>query len=450
MFSEEPELQKYSVYIFWNYIYSLKSDQQLESISQNINSESIQRLCLLLAQNTNDNQFLFTICLILINISYTHLGEEKIVSIESNLRYIMNFITNVRGNRDMVEYAIMLIKDLTQNFPSSKKFFLDNALFTIYQFIYDNFQFDNQIIEVLITSICNLCSYSYFPEYDTHFEKIIPITASILQTNNYYYLHMGLYILNKLSVRPPLIDKIINSQIHLKIFQLYPKIDIMNFNEESNEKLKLFCIKIIGNILYGDSIQTQVMINSNVIEFLNSVLKENNLRLLKNAIWSIYNISSNSFGQITNLFNKETVYYVLQIGVNVYEVLVNNDYAQAQEKRGLLLEVLKEVCFFISSTLCGSLFSMLVSFIEYKNNAVIKLICFGLEIFQNNEELIISLIEGIHKIIAIDYSMNESKEISYLNLLFQCGLEEQLKILIQNPNINIQVKAEELFETIFE
>ena len=194
MFSEDPEVQKYSVYVFWNNIYSLKSDKQLESISHNINPESIQRLCLLLAQNTNDNQFLFTICLILINISYTMYGEELIISVESNLRYILNFINNIRGNRDMVEYAIVLIKDLTQNFPSSKKFFLDNCILTTYQSIYNTFQLDNQIIEVLITSICNLCSYSSFPDYDIYFEKIIPITYSILSSSDFYYLNMGLYI----------------------------------------------------------------------------------------------------------------------------------------------------------------------------------------------------------------------------------------------------------------
>ena len=70
-------------------------------------------------------------------------GEELIISIESNLRYILNFINNIRGNRDMVEYAIVLIKDLTQNFPSSKKFFLDNCILTTYQSIYNTFQLDN-------------------------------------------------------------------------------------------------------------------------------------------------------------------------------------------------------------------------------------------------------------------------------------------------------------------
>lgn len=448
MFSENPELQKYSVYVFWDYMYSIKSDKELESISLNINQKIIQRLCLLLAQNTNDNQFLFTICLILINISYTMFGEELIISMESNLRYIMNFLNNIRGNRDMVEYAIILIKDLTRNFPTSKKFFLDNCIFTTYQSIYNTFQFDNQIIEVLITSICNLCSYSSFPDYDIHFEKIIPITSSILLSSDYYYLYMGLYILNKLSCRFSLIDHIIECQIHLKIFQLYSKIETMNFNVEKKEKIKVFCIKIIGNILYGDSVHTQVMINSNVIDFLNSVLKENNLRILKNAIWSIYNIANNSFGQIKTLFDKDTVYYVLQIGVNIYEVLENNDYNP--DKRELLLEVFKEVCFLITSTLCGSLFSMLVPFIKYKNNSLIKIICLGLEIFQNDEDLVVSIIDGIHKIIAIDYSINDSNQTSYVELLFQFGVKEKMQLLIQNSNIKIQEKAEELFEMLFE
>lgn len=448
MFSENPELQKYSVYVFWDYMYSIKSDKELESISLNINQKIIQRLCLLLAQNTNDNQFLFTICLILINISYTMFGEELIISMESNLRYIMNFLNNIRGNRDMVEYAIILIKDLTRNFPTSKKFFLDNCIFTTYQSIYNTFQFDNQIIEVLITSICNLCSYSSFPDYDIHFEKIIPVTSSILLSSDYYYLHMGLYILNKLSCRFSLIDHIIECQIHLKIFQLYSKIETMNFNVEKKEKIKVFCIKIIGNILYGDSVHTQVMINSNVIDFLNSVLKENNLRILKNAIWSIYNIANNSFGQIKTLFDKDTVYYVLQIGVNIYEVLENNDYNP--DKRELLLEVFKEVCFLITSTLCGSLFSMLVPFIKYKNNSLIKIICLGLEIFQNDEDLVVSIIDGIHKIIAIDYSINDSNQTSYVELLFQFGVKEKMQLLIQNSNIKIQEKAEELFEMLFE
>lgn len=448
MFSEDPEVQKYSVYVFWNNIYSLKSDKQLESISHNIKPESIQRLCLLLAQNTNDNQFLFTICLILINISYTMYGEELIISVESNLRYILNFINNIRGNRDMVEYAIVLIKDLTQNFPSSKKFFLDNCILTTYQSIYNTFQLDNQIIEVLITSICNLCSYSSFPDYDIYFEKIIPITYSILSSSDFYYLNMGLYILNKLSVRISLIDHIIECQIHLKIMQIYSTIETMNFNVEKNEKIKLLCIKIIGNILYGDSVHTQVMINSNIIDFLNNVLRENNLRILKTAIWSICNIANNSFGQITSLFDKDTVYYVLQIGIKIYEVMENNDYNQ--DKRDLLLEVLKEVCFLITSTICGSLFSMLVPFIQYKNNSIIKIICLGLEIFQNNEELVISLMDAIHKIIAIDYSMNNSNKRSYVELLFQFGVKEKIQRLIQNSNIKIQEKAESLFEILFE
>ena len=126
----------------------------------------------------------------------------------------------------------------------------------------------------------------------------------------------------------------------------------------------------------------------------------------------------------------------------------NNDYNQ--DKRDLLLEVLKEVCFLITSTICGSLFSMLVPFIQYKNNSIIKIICLGLEIFQNNEELVISLMDAIHKIIAIDYSMNNSNKRSYVELLFQFGVKEKIQRLIQNSNIKIQEKAESLFEILFE
>lgn len=453
VFSENLTLQKYAVLIIRKYISSSNQESSiaLDNLGNNINEDFLSKLCSFLSNNNIDKCFEFEVCWILINIAFNNNGEEKIVHNEKNLKNILNFLVFVKNDKILLYHALWLIKNLTATFVFPKQFFIENSIFDIFEIIFDIYKFDEEIVEFLSACICNLCKYTSFPEYNEQYKKAIPIIGTVITiTTKFYYFNIGLYVLFKFSLNEKLIDCLIANQIHTKIFDLYPKLDKFWSSPMEQEQLSLFCVKIIGNLLYGDYVQVQILINAGVVQFLNKLLEESNLKILKNTIWGICNIASGAFGQISFLFKEKTVFYVIQIGIDIYEMIVNRRY-ESEKDRLLLLDVFKEIIFMSSLTIFGTLFDMLLPFLNYKNCSVISFLCLGLELFSDNEQLILDSLKALHKVMAVEHASDLSmNDVSYINILINSNIKEKLEKLQLSPNEKIADKSSEFYDELFE
>ena len=79
------------------------------------------------------------------------------------------------------------------------------------------------------------------------------------------------------------------------------------------------------------------------------------------------------------------------------------------------------------------------------------MICFGLELFSDNQEVIVQILDAIKKLIAIedqiDYSLNDS---SYTSIIINnCDIKSKLDLLQRNQNEKIADYADELYDYIF-
>ena len=73
----------------------------------------------------------------------------------------------------------------------------------------------------------------------------------------------------------------------------------MIFISNNIEKIvKAPALKVIGNILTGDVVQTQLMINLSILPCLASIIEIGNKGLIKEACWAISNITAGNTSQI--------------------------------------------------------------------------------------------------------------------------------------------------------
>ena len=122
------------------------------------------------------------------------------------------------------------------------------------------------------------------------YKKIIPIILPYIEKS---YLNLNdesvidtirqaTFALRNLTLRESLFDTITFYKIPSKAMTLYYYIEqcsIIDINKQIFIQLNI--IKIIGDLLCGDDILVQLLINENVIQFLNHVLLKIELQLLK-------------------------------------------------------------------------------------------------------------------------------------------------------------------------
>ena len=150
-----------------------KEDENIKIISQQIEQNLLNKIVSYLAF-INDKKILFETIWILINISYENEGETKIGNEKNNLKYILNFIVNSLNDKIMLYHILWLVRHLISKNLSNKLYFFQNNIFDLFQIISDKYEFDDEINNILIYVICNICRTTFFDEYDREFKKVIP------------------------------------------------------------------------------------------------------------------------------------------------------------------------------------------------------------------------------------------------------------------------------------
>ena len=131
-------------------------------------------------------------------------------------------------------------------------------------------------------------------------------------------------------------------------------------------------------------------------------------------------------------------------------MIVNRRY-ESDKDRLLLLDVFKEIIFMSSLTIFGTLFDMLLPFLNYKNCSVISFLCLGLELFSDNEQLILDSLKALHKVMAVEHASDVSmNDVSYINILINSNIKEKLEKLQLSPNEKIADKSSEFYDELFE
>lgn len=57
-------------------------------------------------------------------------------------------------------------------------------------------------------------------------------------------------------------------------------------------------LRVVGNILAGDDVQTQMCLDCNVLFYLEQLLSVDNILIVKEALWCISNITAGNEKQI--------------------------------------------------------------------------------------------------------------------------------------------------------
>ena len=404
-------------------------DENIKIISYQIEQNLINKIVSYLAF-INDKKILFETIWILINISYENEGETKIGNEKNNLKYILNFIVNSLNDKIMLYHILWLVRHLTSRNLGNKLYFFQNNIFDLFQIISDKYEFDDEINSILIYVICNICRTTFFDGYDKEFKKVIPfLTKKINVVNEFKIINMILYIIYKFSDTKNIniIDELLRNNTYKKIIEFYYDIKNSLYKNEEILQLKLYVLKIFGNITSGEDENSYVLIKNGIIPFINYLLKDNDEFIIKNTLWIIRNLMASLPGNLYIFFENNIINKIIEIGINIYEMFSNNYKVNEN-----LLNSFKHIIYIIYIILNDQINEFFFMLIDYKSSICLMFLIYSLSIFENNFDVIQLIFECIHTIILID---NNNQK--YFNLMLSFGLESALDKLMNCENDKI-------------
>ena len=332
-------------------------------------------------------------------------------------------------------------------------YFYNNQIFDFFEKISEKYEFEEEINKILLSSIINISKNNIFTNSYIEYKKVIPFLIKQLSfIENEKEVEKAFFILFKYSeIRENKIyDFFLSNNLHKKLIKIYKEIPLTKYSEEIKLKLKLYTIIILGNIASGDDVQTQILINNGIVDFINELLKESDLKILKNTIWIAESICSGSVGQIACLYEKNTIFYIIQIGIIVYENIIkpNND----KIKNILLLQTFKSVINVICLSITQSLNNEVISVLNYENHVRLSLLVFAIKNYKNDFDFLLLIFQSFHTIKLIEEIIPDSvylnNDFSYFSFMINNGLGKEIENLCNCPNDNVSREAEYFYHTI--
>jgi hypothetical protein len=379
-----------------------------------------------------------------------------------------------------LEFGILLIKHITCKNSLVKQILYKYKIIDFFNEIYQKFLLDENIMEDLILTIGHfinsrfsknkgiLCSINIIK---SQLNKKTPFESLV----RYFNILFNLVFYND----PDIIKKMIDEEIHIKLMDLFPfdeqsfifvhkntknnNINDINIKDkDSFEKelrnFRLLIIKILGKMLYlNDDNYIQKIIDSNFSQFLNKLLKLSDIKIIKNTFYCIQNIFYGTYGQISNLYDNNTVSLSLQVAKNVYEALRSKNQFISNKSKEEFVKTLREIDYSFSLLIINSLNERLIPVIKYDNHIVLLFLLEGFKYLEDNEkdnELISLILRAISKL--LDYFKKNDDENNDLTTNFlvefleKNGFKEILEKLQINQNEDIVKTAEIIYDEYFE
>ena len=439
----------YAVYIIKEYLKKTDyDDNSLNLITQQITTEYLLIFTSLL--NKGNKKLSYEILIILINITYTKQGEILFGEDEKVIKNISNFLVNNKNDVKLLYLGIFLIKHITYKNPLVKQILQNYKIISFFEEIYEKYILDSNFMENLIKCLGHFI--------DSRFDKNKNILCSIKIIKSQLNKNTPIDLLEKyVPFDDNIISKLkINQNMNLKYINDEDFYDI-EIAKKILRQLRLLILKILGNLFSLEEVlYTQKIIDYNISIFLNKVLKFTDIKIIKNAFYCISNICLGSYGQISNLYNNNTIIIALNVAKNIYETIISkNQFINNLLKEDFIC-ALREIDYSFSYLIINSLFEKLIPIIKYDNYIIIHLLLKGIQLFEDNyqeKKLLSFILKAISKLLQYEKSNeDDTKEenINLIDLLGKNGFKEILEKLQTNSDEDIVDDAEKIFDEFFD
>lgn len=187
-------------------------------------------------------------------------------------------------------------------------------------------------------------------------------------------------------------------------------------------------LRTVGNIVTGDDLQTQVMINSGALQCLVTLLSHSKKGIRKEACWTISNVTAG---------NKDQIQWVIE--ANLIPPLVNM-LSTAE------FDIRKEAAWAISNATSGGTDEQIVFLVE---QGCIPPLC---ELLATPDAKIITVaLEGLENILKVGQvqASKTGTENKMANYIIDADGLDKIDHLQQHPNRSIYDKAVKILETYF-
>lgn len=417
----------YCIYIIKNYILVNEGNEQtLLIILNQIDIEFLISITNLL--NKNNKKLSYDILYILINISYAENGEKLFALDEKIIINIAKFLGNNKNDSTLLGCGIWLIKNITylkeDTENESIEIFLHYKIINFFEEIYERHLLNINFMTNLMSCLWNFIIYKLKNKNDIlYLLPTIKIIKTQLRPNLISdILYKYVYLLYKLTSynSSNIYYEMINYKIHKELMNIYPfcsqrfeNINTKNIiqDEEYKKNLKdienyknicLIILKILGKIMsLEDGILTQTLLDSGIAKFLNMVLQSHDITVIKNASFCISNICAGTYGQISNLYDNNTLFELIKVAKNIYEALNYNGILK-NEQYNKLKDAFREINYVFSLTIINSIYEKSIPFARYDNFTVVLILLKGLDIIENNVELFRLIISAIYRLLVYD------------------------------------------------
>ena len=493
MNSKDINFNLYGVYIIKKYLFIQENDKLANKFLSQINTEYMLLFVSLL--NKNNKKLSCEILYIFIFISYPDKGEELFCLDEKILLGISTFLGNNKNDSNLLKYGIWLIMNIIGNNKISE-IFLNYRIIDFFEEIYERNLLDSDFMTKLMICLKKLIIYKsnlYTKNKNTDILCLIPaikIIKTQLRPNLpskilYFYVNQ-LYTLS-FFISFDIFYKMTEFKIHKEFMELYPLIiqkmfDInnrlkeidSNINNNNNTNInevkkqlesdlqnyiniELIILKIFGKMMsLEDGIITQILIDNGISKFLNFVLQSDEPKIIKNAAFCISNICCGAYGQLANLYEKNTFIELIKVSKNIYEALIYNSKYK-DENYKILIDTFREINFAFANAIINSISEKRIPLASYDNCIVILFLVKGLDILKDNniDDIIICDLEALYRLIIDerdemkDNGENNNNCLSFVEFMEKNGLREYLeKLSITNKNNEISVIIKRILENL--
>ena len=468
MKSSNIYLNLYGIFIIKQYLKRNDYNEEfINALNKQIDDESLALFSSLL--NKGNKKLSFEILIILINVTYTMQGEMLFGKDQNVVENIASFLIKNKNDIILLEFGIILIKHMTSKNSLVKQILYNCKLIDFFNEIYQKYLLNSDIIDNLILCLGHFINSRFSSNKNILFSIKI-IKAQLNNNTSFQRLLSYVYILYNLvySQNPEIIKKMIEEEIHKSLMEIFPfddnsypsfnkntknnNINDININDEEDFKRKflnfrLLIIKIIENLLtLEENDYIQKIIDAGISQFLNRLLQLSDIKVIKNAFNCIFFICYGTFGQISDLYDKNTISIALKVSKNVYETLNSkNQFINNLSKKDFI-GALKEISSAFSLLIINSLYERLVPIIKFDNGFILLLLKDSLKIFQD----IPKCHELISYICKAFYKLLKSSDDNLKEFLVKNGFKEILEKLQINPNEEIVKNAEMIYEEYFE
>eukprot|EP00771_Trimastix_marina_P001518 gnl/Trimastix_PCT/2599.p1 GENE.gnl/Trimastix_PCT/2599~~gnl/Trimastix_PCT/2599.p1 ORF type:complete len:593 (+),score=183.00 gnl/Trimastix_PCT/2599:62-1840(+) len=247
----------------------------------------------------------------------------------------------------------------------------------------------------------------------------LPYLARLIYSEDEDVLSDACWALSYLSDAPlDGIQQVIEARVCKRLVQIlmHPTVDVVTP-----------ALRAIGNIVTGDDVQTQVVLNCGALPCLVTLLASPKRSIRKEACWTIANITAGNIRQIQDV-----------IDARVMPTIVNMlDHGDA--------ELRKEACWAVSNATCGNM-------TQVKYLCEIKCIPPLVKILDlDDPNIIIVALEALENILKV--GQREAATHGTANLypdeIEECGGIERIEALQRHQNHDIYAKANGIIEQFF-